>query len=119
MARYDDLPTSMIAYATVISCLLLLAIIQGTQALCFNMVNTAQEQKLTTSEYTTSKAVISEQLDSINGYREVSLPPEMGPDGKPTGAAPKTLLQIPVDRAIDLILKENKGKPAPTVAPGA
>jgi hypothetical protein len=119
MARYDDLPTNMIAYAAVISCLLLIAIIQATQALCFNMVNTAQEQKLQSSEYTSSKAVISEQLASINGYKKVSVPPEAGPDGKPTGEAPKTLLQIPVDRAIDLILKENKSKPATSVAPGA
>ena len=118
MARYDDLPTNMIAYGAVISCLLLLAIIQGTQALCFNMVNTAQQEKLLGSEYTTSKAVISEQLASISGYKKVAVPAEMGLDGKATGEEPKTMLQIPVDRAIDLILQENKGKAA-KAAPGA
>jgi len=118
MARYDDLPTNLIAYAAVISCLLLIAIIQGTQALCFNMVNTAQQEKLLGSEYTSSKAVISEQLASISGYKKVAVPADMGPDGKPTGEAPKSLLQIPVDRAIELILQENKGKAA-NAAPGA
>jgi hypothetical protein len=118
MARYDDLPTNLIAYAAVISCLLLVAIIQGTQALCFNMVNTAQQEKLNGSEYTSSKAVISEQLASISGYKRVAAPAQLGADGKPTGEAPKTFLQIPVDRAIDLILNENKGKKVPA-APGA
>jgi len=118
MARYDDLPTNMIAYAAVISCLLLLAIIQGTQALCFNMMNTAQQEKLLGSEYTSSKALISEQLASISGYKRVAKPAEMGPDGKPTGESPQSLLQIPVDRAIDLILQENKGR-AVSATPGA
>jgi len=118
MARYDDLPAGKIAYATVISVLILIAIIQGTQALCYNMVNTAQEQKLAGSEYTSSKAVIGEQLKSLNGYTRVAVPPEMGADGKPTGAAPKTMLRIPVDRAIDLILQESKGKPTSAI-PGA
>lgn len=117
MARYDDLNTNMIAYAALISCLLLVAILQGTQALCYSMTNAETERKLNNSEYTSASEVISEQHKSISGYQKVALPPEVGPDGKPVSGETKTRLQIPIDRAIELLLNESKTtKPA---TPGA
>ena len=108
MARYDDLDVKFIAFATVISCLLLVAILQGTQALCYAMVNAEQEKKLEMSEYTSSKAVISEQLQSLTGYQKVPVPPAIGSDGKPVASGPTSRLQIPLERATELLLQEAK-----------
>jgi hypothetical protein len=119
MARYDDLNTNMIAYAAVLSCFLLIAILQGTQALCYNMTNAAQDDKLAKSEYTSSTEVIREQLNSINGYKRVKETPPMGADGKPTSAEPKTRIQVPIDRAIELILTEKKAAAKNPSPPGA
>lgn len=112
MARYDDLDTRMIGFATVISCLLLVAILQGTQALCYNMANAEEERKLQGSEYRSSKAVISEQLTSLSGYQRVAVPPAVGTDGKPVEGAPTSRLQIPLSRATELLIEEaKKSKP--------
>lgn len=112
MARYDDLNTRMIALAAIVSCLLLVAILQGTQALCYNMESWENERKLQ-GEYVTSKQVIGEQLKSLSGYQRVPLPPEVDAKGNPIPGETKTRLQIPIDRAIDLLLEES-GKPAAT-----
>ncbi len=117
MARYDDLDVKFIAFATLISCLLLVAILQGTQALCYSMTNSEQAKKLEMSEYTTSKAVIGEQLKSLSGYRKVAVPPATGPDGKPVETGPTSRLQIPLDRATQLLLEEAKSS-KPKVALG-
>ena len=108
MARYDDLDVKFIAFATLISCLLLVAILQGTQALCYNMFNSEQAKKLESSEYHSSKAVIREQLESLTGYRKVPVPPALGPDGKPVAGGPTSRLQIPLERATELLLEEAK-----------
>ena len=117
MARYDDLDTKFIAFATLISCLLLVAILQGTQALCYNMANAEVERKLQGSEYRTSKAVISEQLTSLSGYEKVAVPPAVGTDGKPVQGGPTSRLQIPLSRATELLLEEAK-KTKPKAAIG-
>jgi hypothetical protein len=108
MARYDDLDTKFILFATLISCLLLVAILQGTQALSYYMGNAAQAKKLQESEYTKSNAVIREQLESLSGYQRVPLPPVTGPDGKPVAGEPLSRLQIPLERARELLIQEAK-----------
>ena len=111
MARYDDLNTNMIAYATIISCLLLLAILQGTQALCYNMVNAEAERKAANSEYTTSSKVIREQRQSLNGYSKVALPAPA--EGQEPAANQGSRIQIPIDRAIEAVIQENQGSKGP------
>ncbi len=108
MARYDDLDVRFITFATLISCLLLVATLQGTQALCYFMYNSEQAKKLEKFEYESSKSVIGEQLESLNGYRKVAVPPATGPDGKPVAGGPSTRLQIPLERATQLLLEEAK-----------
>ncbi len=108
MARYDDLDVKFIAFATLISCLLLVAVLQGTQALCYSMTNSEQAKKMEMFEYASSKAVIGEQLESLNGYRKVAVPPATGPDGKPVADGPTSRLQIPLERATQLLLEEAK-----------
>lgn len=108
MARYDDLDVKFIAFATLVSCLLLVATLQGTQALCYFMTNAEQAKKLDMFEYDSSKTVIGEQLESLNGYRKVAVPPATGPDGKPVAGGPTSRLQIPLERATQLMLEEAK-----------
>jgi hypothetical protein len=96
MARYDDLDVKFIAFATLVSCLLLVATLQGTQALCYFMTNAEQAKKLDMFEYDSSKTVIGEQLESLNGYRKVAVPPAT------------SRLQIPLERATQLMLEEAK-----------
>lgn len=110
MARYDDLDTKFIAFATLISCLLLVAILQGTQALCYNMTNAEEAKKLENSEYHSSKAIIGDQLKSLSGYQRVAVPPAVGTDGKPVVGGPTSRLQIPLERASELLIKEAKSE---------
>jgi hypothetical protein len=106
MARYDDIDTKVLWFATIISCLLLVAVLQGTQALCYNMTNAAEERKLQDREYSSSTGIIGEQKLSLNGYRKVEVPAPLGVDGKPVSDKPVTQLQIPLERAKELLLQE-------------
>ncbi len=108
MARYDDLDIKFIAFATLISCLLLVAILQGTQALCYYWTDSEQAKKLESSEYATSKSIIRQQTESLTSYQKVAVPPVIGTDGKPVEGGPTTRLQIPLERATELILQESK-----------
>lgn len=108
MARYDDIDTKFVFFATLVSCLLLVAILQGTQAICYYMANAEEQRKLESSEYVDSIKVISEQKDSLAGYKKVTVPPATGPDGKPVSTEPSTKIQIPLERAQELILEEAK-----------
>ncbi len=102
MARYDDINSPAVAYATVLSCVVLFAVIQATQALTNYWANTTEQQVLDNSEYTLSNNVIREQRNSINGYQWVNVP---GVDEK---APPEKRLQIPIDRAQEVVLEEFK-----------
>jgi hypothetical protein len=112
MARYDDIDTKFVAYATVVSCLLLVAILQGTQALCYYFVGLEDQRKIDGYEYVSSNKVIREQIESLSGYQEVDVPPAMGPDGKPVSDKPTKRLQIPIEKAQQLLLKEAQSKSA-------
>lgn len=108
MARYDDIDTKFVFFATLVSCLLLVAILQGTQALCYFMANAEEARKLGSSEYVESTKVISEQQASLTGYQKVAVPPASGSDGKANSEKPSTKIQIPLDRAAELLLEEAK-----------
>jgi hypothetical protein len=112
MARYDDLNTSMIGYATLLSALLLVVVIVGVEALCYYLVNSESARKADSREYTTSLNIQSEQRKSLSGYERVPVPaPEPAPGEKP--ATPTTRIQIPIEKAMEIILKE-QGASAPT-----
>ncbi len=107
MARYDDLNTSTIGFATIFSALLLIVIIVGIQGLSYYWENSENERKKDRSEYTSSLAVLKEQADSLNSYEWVVVPaPEAGPGE--TQLPPSERLQIPVNRAKELVLEEMK-----------
>jgi hypothetical protein len=120
MARYDDLNTTMIGYYTVLSALFLVPLIIALQALAYNWQNAADEAKLA-GEYTQSAQVISEQLGSLSGYLKVDEAAPVDPNAPPADPnQPPVMvkrLQIPIQRAMELVLQEKKA-PAPQAAPG-
>lgn len=115
MARYDDLNTNFIAFFSVISCGLLLAVILAFQAFAFQMEYGEEERKLAQSEYTKATDTLSEQRSSLSGYKWVTeLAPVTDPAQKPVEVKK---LQIPIQNAMELIIREGskpKAEPAQT-----
>jgi hypothetical protein len=110
MARYDDIDTKFVFFATLVSILLLIAILQGTQALCYNMNNAMDAARDAKSEFVDSSRIIGEQKASLAGYKKVSVPPALGQDGKPVSDKPTSQIQIPIETAEKLLLEEAKKK---------
>ncbi len=102
MARYDDINAPAVAYATVLSCVVLFVIVFATQALTNYWTGKAEDKSLGASEYTASNQVVREQRDSISGYRWVNVPAAQ------ENAPPEKKLQIPIDRAQEVVLEEMK-----------
>lgn len=111
MARYDDLNTNFIAFFSVISCGLLLAVILAFQAFAYQIKYSEDERKLT-DEYAKANATLSEQNKSLNGSKWVKEPAAVtDPAQKPEMI---NRLEIPINQAMELILKENnQPKPEP------
>ena len=112
MARYDDLNTKMIAYATVLSVVILVIVLQGTQALCYSMLNYERSRKDTKIIDAATK-IKSEQLESLGGLaKRVEVIDESAPIAK-KGEQPtmKKVIRIPIQEAQKLILKELGSNP--------
>jgi hypothetical protein len=104
VARYDDLNTNSIAYAVVVSSLVLLVAVLGMQALSYSLESYEQARKMQTTEYTRAKRTLSEQADSLNGYYLEQTFAADGPEGADELLGER--IQIPIGRAKELILKE-------------
>ncbi len=119
MARYDDLNTKMIAYATVFSVVILVIVLQGVQALCYNMLNYENSRKDTPIIDAATKTK-SEQILSLNGFKAAEVIDETAPQPK-KGENPtmKPVIHIPVSEAQKLILKELGNASAVAPVPGA
>ena len=100
MARYDDINARMVLYVTAFSCILLFVIIQAGQALTYYWSYAVEEKVLAASEYESSRHAIREQQASVSGYRWVTVPPAE------EGGEPQKKLQIPLERAREVILQE-------------
>jgi hypothetical protein len=116
MARYDDLNTSAIAYATFISAVLLVVIILLVQTLTFNWLLGEDERKLAESHYTASDNEIAKQKAKLDVYEKVKVEviPPAADGAAPTEPAKPVLeerLRVPIKQAKNSILKELK-KPA-------
>jgi hypothetical protein len=106
MARYDDLNTKMIAYWAVLSVIILVIILQGTQALCYNMITSADSKRIG-SEVDRPSKTKREQLGSLDGYRKEKVLDEAAPPpAKGQDPATKEVIYIPVEEAQKIILKE-------------
>lgn len=120
MARYDDLNTSSIAYATFISSVVLLVVILLVQALTYNWILGEDKRKLETSHYVTSDAEIAKQKAKLDGYKQIMvdvIPPAASGAATTEPVAPvqEKRLHIPLKQAQSLILKEFK-KPSEPAA---
>ncbi len=117
MARYDDLNTTAIAYTTFISCVILLIIIFVVQALCFGWLEHHEQLKVANESFTASDEIIAAQRKSLEGYRWVKVPAPLAPGQKPPEAGQPVpmieKLQIPLERATELLLKEANAATAP------
>lgn len=100
MARYDDLNTGSIAYATFLSTIVLLIVILLVRALCLSWVEGEDERKLANAHYVSADQEISEQREQLSGYKQVQV------KSVDETVPPKTLVHIPLDAAKELILKE-------------
>ena len=117
MARYDDLNTKGIAYAAVLSVIVLVVILQGTQALCYYMVNSEDAIKAE-NKNDHARELKREQLASLDGVAKVKVIDETAPPPK-KGEEPATreAIRISIEEAQKIIIKE-LANPAPK-APGA
>ncbi|MCU0711144.1 MAG: hypothetical protein MUC43_03730 [Pirellula sp.] len=101
MARYDDLNTKMIAYATVLSIVVLVIVLQGLQALTYALVNSEDARKIG-SKSDAGAVAKGEQLASLDGYKKLQVPDETSA----TPNATKEIFQIPISEAKKLVLQE-------------
>ncbi len=120
MARYDDLSTRSIAYATFVSAVILLVVILLVQALTYNWILGENERKLTTSHYISSDAEIAKQKSKLDGYYQSTVDVFPAPASGSAASEPVTpvkekRLHIPLKQAQSLILKEFK-KPTAAAA---
>ena len=107
MARYDDLHTGTIAYATFLSSIVLIVIILLIRALCFYWVESEETRKLADAHYFSSDEEISDQKAMLDGYKTVKIEiPAMG-DAE---ARTEEKLHIPLSRAKELIIEEWSGE---------
>ncbi len=111
MARYDDLNTTAIAYATFVGAIVLLVLILLGRALCYSWVESEDEHKLANAHYEVSDTKISEQKSLLGGYHKVQV--EIGEATKDKPAETKQVLHIPIERAKELLLGEmHKSEPS-------
>lgn len=110
MARYDDLNTSAIAYATFLSAILLVVIILLVQSLTFNWILGEDERKLAESHYTVSDNEIAKQKAKLDTYAKEMIeviPPAVEGSTEPANQAVSELRRhIPIKQAQSLIMKE-------------
>jgi hypothetical protein len=109
MARYDDLNTSTIAYATLVSCLGLVLIVLLLQSLTFGWIGAEEHRKLVESHYTASDEDIALQKSKLNRYAEELV--EIIPPADPASTTPPKPVQvprlhIPISQAQALLKKE-------------
>jgi hypothetical protein len=113
MARYDDLKTGAIAYATFISTVLLLVIVLLLQALTYAWINGEEERKFGVARYTSSDDEILRQKSQVNEYRQVTVevppPADAVPSAEPVAPTTEKRLHIPVSQA-ESLLKAELGK---------
>ena len=119
MARYDDLNTNAIGYATFVSTVLLLLIILLVRALCYYWVDGESDRKLADAHYVEADQEISAQKAVVSSYEKVTVevPPPPAPEGEePASMQPveEERIRIPVARAKDILIKELAGEASPS-----
>lgn len=101
MARYDDLNTNMIAYATVLSTVVLVLVLQGVQALTNGMLQSEDARKIELSSQEPAE-MKAKQLAALHGYSKATV----ADTASAVEGATKEVFTIPIDEAKALVLKE-------------
>ncbi len=94
MQTRDDLNTSKVVLIGIVSALLLFIIIVGIQAWFYNYYEAEYQKKVVAQQPEELNALTADQQETLNGYRWI--------DKK------KQVVGIPIDRAMDLLVKEAK-----------
>lgn len=107
MARYDDLNTTGIAYATVVSIVVFLVIFLLLRAMTYGWVEGESDRKLAGAHYASADAAISAQKErvAVYGTTTVEIAPPEGEANEATSTTEERIL-IPVSRAGELLLDE-------------
>jgi hypothetical protein len=106
--RYDDLATGTIAYATLLSCSVLVIVILSVRALCCAWVESEEARKTANAHYYTSDEEISEQKAVLAGYSIETVQVE-GSGGEDAAVTDAEKIRIPIERAKSLLLEELGG----------
>lgn len=102
--RYDDLATGAIAYATLVSCIVLVVTILGVRALTCAWVEGEEVRKTANAHYVASDQEIGEQKARLGGYEKRMV--EVLGGGEDAKPEMKEQISIPIDRAKELLLGE-------------
>ncbi|MEC8553996.1 MAG: hypothetical protein VXZ82_03210 [Planctomycetota bacterium] len=102
--RYDDLYTGTIAYATFLSCIVLVVTILGVRALCYAFVEGEEQRKTEGIHYVAADDVISEQKARLDGYRQETVEVMVTKEDGTLVPSSEQRLRIPIGRAKELIL---------------
>lgn len=105
MARYDDLNSTAIGYATLVSTILLLIIILLVRSLCYYWVEGEADRKLADTHYVEADAEIGDQRARLSGYGKEMVTITVG-EGTEAKAEEVERLHIPLADAQRLLLGE-------------
>lgn len=99
MQRHDDLNVPVMAYWGVFSCLLTFATILGVQVIYYRAANAEVRRKVVGAVYTDSESVLAAQEAKLARYGWLN---------RDAG-----VVAIPVDRAMELIVREQADSERP------
>lgn len=105
MARYDDLNTNMIGYATVLSCVVLVLVLQGVQALSNGMIQSESDRKISLSSAEPTEAK-NAQLARLEGFTKSTVPDTTST----VEGATKEVFSLPIGDAKAMVLKQFAGE---------
>jgi hypothetical protein len=115
MARYDDLKTGPIAYAALVSTILLLVIILLVRALCYSWIEAEDAKKLAEAHYFAADVEVSRQKEQISSYRKEIVPATSPTENEDVQPAEEERLVIPVERAKELLLQDLRVETSPEI----
>ncbi|GAB5402615.1 MAG: hypothetical protein Aurels2KO_08460 [Aureliella sp.] len=111
MARYDDLNTSAIGYATFISTILFVIVVLLIRALSFYWVEGEADRLQAKTHYTSADAEITRQREQLSSYAKEMVTVFNG-EGEAAVEEEVEQLHIPLDAAKQIVLDELATKDA-------
>jgi hypothetical protein len=115
MARYDDLDTTSIGFAAVISSVVLLILILLGRAIAYGWANSAEDRKSQTARYVISETEIARQKALLAEFAQVRLEEVESAEGEAASEPEEessVRLVIPVGNALELVSEELSSEPS-------